>query len=231
LRAFQVTEFGAPLESRVLPDPQPGAQGVVVDVASCGLCHTDAHLQQGHLSLGGDQKMLVAMLGTQAPVTLGHEIYGHVAAFGQESGLTPADIGRPVVVYPWIGCGHCEACLADRDNECPTPEMLGTQRPGGHGEKVVIRDPKFLMDAKGLDSDYAGIFACSGLTAYVALGAPRRSYRHHRHGRSWPDLNLLDSWASPRWLGYWAALASRPLFVISPVMPTTSALVNSMPQL
>jgi D-arabinose 1-dehydrogenase-like Zn-dependent alcohol dehydrogenase len=170
MRAFQVIEFGAPLSARVLADPLPGAREVVVDVASCGLCHTDVNLQQGHLSLGGDQKMPVAMLGIQAPVTLGHEIYGHIAAFGQESGLTPAGIGRPVVVYPWIGCGHCEACLADRDNECPTPEMLGMQRPGGHGEKVVVRDQKFLVDAEGLDPHYAGIFACSGLTAYAALG-------------------------------------------------------------
>jgi alcohol dehydrogenase, propanol-preferring len=170
MRAFQVVEFDTPLVARVLPDPQPDARGVVVDVASCGLCHTDAHLQQGHLSLGGDQKMPVAMLGMRAPATLGHEIYGRIAAFGQESGLTPADIGRPVVVYPWIGCGHCEACLAERDNECPTPEFLGMQRPGGHGEKIVVRDPKFLVDAEGLDPNYAGIFACSGLTAYAALG-------------------------------------------------------------
>jgi len=34
------------------------------------------------------------------------------------------------------GVIYCEACLAGRDNECPTPENLGMQRPGGHGEKV-----------------------------------------------------------------------------------------------
>src|SRR6266404_3854162 len=169
MRAFQVVEYGAPLASRAFPDPLPGAREVVVDVASCGLCHSDTHFQQGHLSLGGDQNLPVAMLGIHTPVTLGHETYGHIAAFGQESDLTPADVGRPVIVYPWIGCGHCEACLAGRDNECPTPENLGMQRPGGHGEKVVVRDAKFLVDAEGLDPHYAGIFACCGLTAYAAL--------------------------------------------------------------
>ena len=170
MRAFQVVEFGAPLASRVLPDPLPGAREVVVDVASCGLCHSDAHFQQGHISLGGDQNLPVAMLGIQTPTTLGHEIYGHIAAFGEESGLAPWNVGRPVIVYPWIGCGHCEAYLAGRDNECPAPENLGMQRPGGHGEKVVVRDPKFLVDAEGLDPHHAGIFACCGLTAYAALG-------------------------------------------------------------
>jgi propanol-preferring alcohol dehydrogenase len=145
MRAFQVVEFGAPLVSRVVPDPQPGARDVMVDVVSCGLCHSDAHFQQGHISLGGDQKLPVTMLGIQTPATLGHEIYGRISSFGQASGLTRSDFGRSVIVYPWIGCGQCEACLAGQDNECPSPEFLGVQRPGGHGEKVVVRDAKFLV--------------------------------------------------------------------------------------
>ena len=44
------------------------------------------------------------------------------------------------------------------------------QRPGGPGEKVVLPDAKFLVDAEGLDPPYAGILACCGLTAYAALG-------------------------------------------------------------
>ena len=55
MRAYQVVEFGSPLVSRDLPDPTPDARAVVVDVLSCGLCHTDVHLQQGHIGLGGDQ--------------------------------------------------------------------------------------------------------------------------------------------------------------------------------
>lgn len=144
MRAFQVVEFGAPLEAARAPGPAtPGPRDVVIDVASCGLCRSDAHFQQGHVSLGGEQKLPVGMLGIQTPATLGHGIYGKIAAFGQESGLTPADVGRPVIVYPWITCGQCEACLAGRDNERPAPENLVLQRPGGHGEKVVVRDPKF----------------------------------------------------------------------------------------
>jgi alcohol dehydrogenase, propanol-preferring len=169
MKTYQVVEFGAPLVSREMPDPRPASAAVLVDVISCGLCHSDVHLQQGHIGLGGDQKLPVAALGINPPVTLGHEIYGRIAAFGPSSGLEPADVGRRVIVYPWIGCGRCPACLAGRDNECPTPENLGWQRPGGHGEKVVVRDKKFLVDADGLDPSCAGILACCGLTGYSAL--------------------------------------------------------------
>jgi len=169
MKAYQVVDFGAPLVSRQLPDPTPDARAVVVEVMSCGLCHSDVHLQQGHIGLGGDQKLPVTMLGINTPATLGHEISGRIAALGPSSGLQPADVGRLVIVYPWIGCGRCPACLAGRDNECPQPESLGWQRPGGHGEKVVVRDAKFLVDAQGLDPGYAGILACCGLTGYSAL--------------------------------------------------------------
>jgi D-arabinose 1-dehydrogenase-like Zn-dependent alcohol dehydrogenase len=117
----------------------------------------------------------VEAIGIHLPTSLGHEVFGRIAAFGPEANLTDADIGRPVVVYPWIGCGHCPACLAERDNECPTPRSVGVQLPGGHAEKVVVREPKYLIPADGLSEDYAGIFACCGLTAYAALAkVPRR---------------------------------------------------------
>jgi D-arabinose 1-dehydrogenase-like Zn-dependent alcohol dehydrogenase len=169
MKAYQVIEFGAPIEPRILEDPVPTGREVVVNVSSCGLCHSDAHFHKGHLSLGGDAKLPASMLGIELPATFGHEIHGHISAFGPESGLTEKDLGRPVIVYPWIGCGHCDACLAERDNECPTPRCIGMQLPGGHGEKVVVRDAKYLIDAEGVDPGIAGIYACCGLTAYAAL--------------------------------------------------------------
>ncbi len=175
MRAYQVVEFNAPIVCNEIADPTPTGSQVVVDVITCGLCHSDAHFHEGHVSLGGAGNMLVAMLGITLPTSLGHEIFGRIAAFGPDSGYTQADVGNPVVVYPWIGCGECPACLAERDNECPTPQSLGMQRPGGHAEKLLVRDRKYLVPAEGLSEDYAGIFACCGLTAYAALAKlPRR---------------------------------------------------------
>ncbi|SPP92909.1 zinc-binding dehydrogenase [Bradyrhizobium vignae] len=175
MKAYQVVEFGCPIVPNDLANPKPSASEVVVDVACCGLCHSDVHFHEGHLRMGGDRKLLLPDIGANLPLTLGHEIYGHIAAYGPDAQLKPADLGRPVIVYPWIGCGKCEACLDQRDNECPMPQNLGLHRPGGHGEKVVVRDPKFLVDAKGVDRNMAGVYACSGLTAFSALAKiPRK---------------------------------------------------------
>jgi Alcohol dehydrogenase GroES-like domain len=95
MRAFQDVEFAAPIVCRDLPDPRPQAGEVIVEVASCGLCHTDVHLHQGHIGPGGDQKLPVTALGFATPAMLGHESFGRIAAFGSSSGLTAADVGRP----------------------------------------------------------------------------------------------------------------------------------------
>jgi D-arabinose 1-dehydrogenase-like Zn-dependent alcohol dehydrogenase len=79
MRAFQIVEFGAPLEPRVLPDPRPAPRDVVIDVASCGLSIRTA-VSTRHVSLGGEQKLPVGMLGIQTPATFGHEIYGKIAS-------------------------------------------------------------------------------------------------------------------------------------------------------
>src|SRR5260221_6283797 len=148
MRAYQVVEFNAPIVCNEIADPTPTGSQVVVDVITCGLCHSDAHFHEGHVSLGGAGNMLVAMLGINLPTSLGHEIFGRIAAFGPDSGYTQADVGNPVVVYPWIGCGECPACLAERDNECPTPQSLGMQRPGGHAEKLLVRDRKYSFQPR-----------------------------------------------------------------------------------
>lgn len=115
------------------------------------------------------------MLGINPPTSLGHEILGTIVSFGEDAGLGEEDVSRSVIVYPWIGCGHCAACRAERDNECPTPQSIGMQVPGGHASKVLVREAKYLVPADGLDIDFAGVLACCGLTAFAALEKlPRR---------------------------------------------------------
>lgn len=175
MRSYQVVQFNTPIICNEITDPVPEGKEVVVDVITCGLCHSDVHFHEGHVSLGGGAILPAGMLGIKPPTSLGHEIFGRISAFGPDAGLDAEDIGRPVVVYPWIGCGTCDACRAERDNECQSPRSIGVQLPGGHAEKVVVREPKYLVAADGLNEESAGIFACCGLTAYSALAKiPRR---------------------------------------------------------
>ncbi|MGB7404212.1 MAG: alcohol dehydrogenase [Pacificimonas sp.] len=166
MRAQAVTEHGADLETVDLPDPVPTGAEIVVDVARCGVCHSDVHFWEGWLDFGG-QKMPVSEMGFPSPLTLGHEIYGTVAALGPDA--RGVAVGEPYIVYPWIGCGTCDMCAAGRDDLCEEQAALGVKTRGGFGEKVVVRDPKFLVPADDIDPSVAATLACSGLTAYAAI--------------------------------------------------------------
>ncbi|MEB3081556.1 alcohol dehydrogenase catalytic domain-containing protein [Pseudomonas aeruginosa] len=169
VKAQTVVEFGAPLEERVSELPPPTGREVLVRVHSCGLCHTDLHFHEGHLNLGGGNFLPLPELGVKPPFVLGHEPFGEIVAFGPDTGLTAADVGRSVIVYPWIGCGDCQYCNSGRDHQCQNPQVIGMQQPGGNANHLLVRDAKFLIDASGVDKLLAGSYACSGLTSFSAL--------------------------------------------------------------
>lgn len=169
MKAYLVEEFGKPLVERELDDPKPAGKEVLVGVRYTGLCHSDLHFHDGYFQLGGEHRLPVTEIGIQLPHALGHEIYGEIEDFGPDAGLSEADRGKRVIVYPWLGCGDCEACNSGRDNMCATPHQIGVNSPGGHAEKIIVREPKFLVDAEGIDPVLAGLYACSGLTSHSAL--------------------------------------------------------------
>ena len=47
-------------------------------------------------------------------------------------------------------------------------ENVGVNRPGAYSTHVLVPDPKYLVDASGVDEGFAATLACSGLTAYSA---------------------------------------------------------------
>lgn len=169
MKAYLLEEFGADLVERELDDPVPTGREVLVRVLSTGLCHSDLHFHEGFIDLGGGHHLDVENIGIHLPIALGHEVYGRIEDFGPESGLSADDRERLVIVYPWLGCGECELCTSGRDNMCPAQNGIGVQQPGGHAEKIIVRDTRYLIDATGIDPVLAGSYACSGLTAYSAL--------------------------------------------------------------
>ena len=47
MTAAVVTAFGAPLEVKEVPVPEPGPGQVLVELISTGVCHTDLHAAHG----------------------------------------------------------------------------------------------------------------------------------------------------------------------------------------
>ena len=109
---------------RELSAMQPGSGDVVVEVAGCGLCHTDI----GFAYDGVPTRHPL-------PLVLGHEISGRVV----DAGAHAAEwIGRSVIVPAVIPCGACEACKSGRPTICRKQFMPGNDGHGGFATHVVV---------------------------------------------------------------------------------------------
>jgi Zn-dependent alcohol dehydrogenase len=83
----------------------PRAGEVLVQVAACGVCHSDYHLLSGATR-------------HPLPVVPGHEGAGVVEAVGE--GVTQVVPGDHVVLNWAPNCGRCFYCLRDKPNLCAT---------------------------------------------------------------------------------------------------------------
>jgi len=96
------------LEKTEIPVPPLQLGEVLVEVAGCGVCHTDL----GYF-YGGVPTV------TKPPLTLGHEISGVVVA-GEEKLM-----GKEVVIPAVMPCNKCPICAAGRGNRCLAQKMPG----------------------------------------------------------------------------------------------------------
>lgn len=167
MRSMQVQEFGGPLVEAHAETPQPRGNEVLLRVKAAGVCHTDLHLWHGGYDLGGGKTLSLAERGVKLPLVMGHETVGVVEVVGEDVyGVQPGDVR---LIYPWLGCGHCEACTRGQENYCLTPQTVGINRPGGYADHVLVPHERSLVPLRGLDPVSAAPLACSGLTCYSAL--------------------------------------------------------------
>lgn len=165
--SYDLVEYGQPLKHCEHSVPTPEGAQVLVRITRAGVCHSDIHIAEGFFDLGEEGRMTMSGRGMVLPVTLGHEIAGEVVAAGADA--EPSLVGKPVLVFPWIGCGRCLACREERTNDCMKMRMIGLMQNGGYASYVLVENQKFLVDAQGLNLDTATPHTCSGLTVYSAL--------------------------------------------------------------
>jgi 6-hydroxycyclohex-1-ene-1-carbonyl-CoA dehydrogenase len=145
-------------------DEQPGPGEVLLEIAGCGVCHTDL----GYYYDGVPTRHAF-------PLTLGHEISGKVV----ETGAGADDwLGRDVVVPAVIPCGECDACRAGRGPVCPTQIFPGNDVHGGFASHVRVPAKGLcpvpdLDDRKvnrpGLDLAALSVIADAVSTPYQAI--------------------------------------------------------------
>jgi 6-hydroxycyclohex-1-ene-1-carbonyl-CoA dehydrogenase len=123
LTSWVVQQSGSPMVLTAREET-PGAGDVIVEVAGCGVCHTDL----GFFYDGIPTRH-------PFPLTLGHEISGRVVEAGPGA---EAWMGKAVVVPAVIPCGTCPACLAGRGAICPRQVFPGSDVHGGFASMVRV---------------------------------------------------------------------------------------------
>ena len=167
MKAAQIIAPKEPIQLKDLEVPKPNESQVVIKVKAVGVCHSDLHLWDGGYDTGSGSFMKATDRGVKFPVTPGHEVVGTITSVGNS--VKEFKTGDEVLVYPWIGCGVCPACIAENENLCDAPRSLGVFQNGGYAEYVLIPHFKYLIKITGIDLEGAASLACSGLTAFSAV--------------------------------------------------------------
>lgn len=110
------------IEARTVPPPGP--EEVLIRVATCGVCGSDA------IEVGRGRVL------ADPPVTLGHEFAGTVEEVG--AAVRDLAVGDVVVSGAGIACGTCRPCRAGRTNLCSTYRTVGFHRDGALAGYVVV---------------------------------------------------------------------------------------------
>ncbi|MDP2710455.1 MAG: alcohol dehydrogenase catalytic domain-containing protein [Solirubrobacteraceae bacterium] len=156
MKAAVVESPGAPIAIAEVGERTPGRGEVAIDVAACGICHTDGDIAAGQYA------------GTRFPLVPGHEIAGTISAVGP--GVDWPTVGTRVGL-PWLysSCGRCRACLHGDGILCRSSKITGLTEPGGYQERMLA-DPRFLVELPDeLDPIEAAPLMCAGFTAFTGL--------------------------------------------------------------
>ena len=121
---------------------------------------------------------------------MGHELSGVVAGGAASADLAP---GTPVVINPYLSCGHCVACRKGKPNCCATLKVLGVHIDGGMCERILVPEENLypagdlsLRDAAMIEFQAIGAHAVR--RSAIGQGRPgaggRRRADRRRHRRS-----------------------------------------------
>jgi len=149
----QVTE--GKLERAQLPVPALQTNEALVEIAGCGVCHTDlGYFYDGVSTV------------TKPPLTLGHEISGTVVAGDSRF------VGKEVIVPAVMPCNKCDICTAGRGNRCLAQKMPGNSLGiyGGFSSHIPVpsEDLCVVGNRRGFELAELAVIADAVTTPYQA---------------------------------------------------------------
>ena len=165
-RAYGATAADRPLEPLVIQRRAPGPTDVQVDIAYCGVCHSDLHTVRSEWS------------GTRFPCVPGHEIVGKVTGVG--GSVNDFKVGDVVGIGCMVdSCQRCASCAEGLEQYCEngfTGTYNGATRDppghtlGGYSQRIVVSE-KFVLKIRHPDDQLPAVapLLCAGITTYSPL--------------------------------------------------------------
>lgn len=149
-RTVSLRECEEPLEWAELPDPEPGPGEVLLEVAACGVCHTELDEIEGRTP------------PPVFPVVPGHEVVGRVVALGR--GARRHRLGDRVGVG-WIH--HSDG--SETENLSPAFRATGRDVHGGYAEYLTVPEAYAFPIPDAFSDAEAAPLLCAGAIGYRAL--------------------------------------------------------------
>ena len=145
-----------PLTLEEVERPSLSSMELLVQVQTCGVCHTDLHVVEGDLPL------------TRFPIIPGHEVVGNVVEIG--SRVRKFKIGDRVGIF-WLHSaeGACFFCQQGLENLCDNATFTGYTTNGGYAQFITVGE-NFALH---LPEEYSDVevapLLCAGIVGYRAL--------------------------------------------------------------
>lgn len=167
VKAYGAHAADKPLEALDIFRRAPGDHDVQIEIAYCGVCHSDLHTVRGEWA------------GTLYPCVPGHEIVGRVSAVGAH--ISRFKEGDLVGVGCMVdSCQACASCDEGLEQYCEGTGMVGTYNGptpdapghtlGGYSQRIVVND-KFVVKVNHPEDQLAAVapLLCAGITTWSPL--------------------------------------------------------------
>lgn len=164
VKAYAAPAPDAPLRPVTISRRDPGPKDVLIEIAYCGICHSDIHVVRGDWG------------SASYPLVVGHEIVGTVAAVGSE--VTTHALGDRVGVGCMVNaCRECENCLAGEEQYCLNGavdtyggiDVDGSITQGGYSTHIVVNEDFVVRIPETIAFASAAPLLCAGITTYSPL--------------------------------------------------------------
>ncbi len=156
MRVMQISKPGAPFELVERPIPQPGPGEVRVKVQSCGVCHSDSLVKEGHWPR------------LTYPRIPGHEVIGVIDAVGAAvPNWKPGD--RVGIGWYADHCGYCDPCRRGKLTMCRNGKITGIHVDGGYAEFMLASFHALAAIPDAVSPLDGGPLLCAGVTTFNAM--------------------------------------------------------------